>query len=219
MAGSARVRLAVTTRRSAAGLAWRWRTELLLVLVLAVVYFRLSWWLASYAWPLAVLGGTFLVLAGVPGPRRFLLARFWCLLTRHRLQQVWWQLRLHNRHDHLPLVLWIRPTGVGERAWVLCRAGLCADDFTTAAAEMAAACAAREVRVTASRRLAPLVTIDVLRRDLLASGKVVQSRLTGAGLVRAGVLDQLGGSPLEPVPEPVPSAPVWPDAEPGGDWS
>ena len=86
-------------------------------------------------------------------------------------------------------------------------------------ARSAAACAAREVRVTASRRLAPLVTIDVLRRDLLSPGKVVPARLTGAGLVWAGVLDQLDGAALEPVPEPVPAAPVWPDAEPGGDWS
>ena len=69
--------------------------------------------------------------------------------------------------------------------------------------------------MTASRRLAPLVRIDVLRRDLLSPGKVVPARLTGAGLVWAGVLDQLDGAALEPVP----AAPVWPDAEPGGDWS
>jgi hypothetical protein len=214
MAASARVRLAVTTRRSGAWAAWRWRSELLIAAALTVVYFRLSWWLGSYSWSVAVLGGVALVLAVTPGPRRFLLARFWCLLSRHRLQQAWWQMRLHNRHGHLPLVLWIRPTGVGERAWVLCPAGLCADDFIKATPEMAAACAAREVRVTASRRLAPLVTIDVLRRDLLSPGKIVASPLTGTGLVPAAVLDQLVS-----VPEPPPAAPVWPDVDPGGDWS
>jgi hypothetical protein len=199
----------------AEGVAWRWRTELLIAIVLLAVYFRLSWWLASYTWSLAVLGGVALVPGVLPHPRRFLLARLWCLITRHRLQQVWWQLRLHNRHGHLPLVLWIRPTGVGERAWILCRAGLCADDFTKATAEMASACAAREVRVTGSRRLAPLVTIDVIRRDLLAPGKVVASRLPGTALVPAAVLAQVAA----PDPEPVPAAPVWPDADPGGDWS
>jgi hypothetical protein len=214
MAASARPRLVVAVRRSPVGVWWRWRSELLATAVLAVAYFRLSWWLASYAWSLAVLGGLALVLVVTPWPRRFLVARFWCLLSRHRLQQAWWQMRLHNRTGHLPLVLWIRPTATGERAWVLCRAGLCADDFIKAAPEMAAACAAREVRVTGSRRVAPLVTIDVLRRDLLAPGRLVPSRLAGAALVPAAVLDQVPDPDLAPVP-----AAGWPDIDPGGDWS
>ena len=66
----------------------------------------MSWWLGSYSWSLAVLGGVVLVLVLVPWSRRFLLARFWCLFTRHRLQRVFWELRLHTRAGHLPWVLW-----------------------------------------------------------------------------------------------------------------
>src|SRR5690348_18067157 len=40
----------------------------------------------------------------------------WCVLTRHRLQRLCYQARLHTREGRLPLILWIRPTKVGERA-------------------------------------------------------------------------------------------------------
>jgi len=102
-------------------------------------------------------------------------------------------------------VLWIRPTPVGDRARVIVRAGLCADDFINAAEEMAAACAAREVRVTASPRYSLLLTIDIIRRDPLAPGKLVPSLL----------------AEVEPVPalagEPVPAVLGWPGIGLGDD--
>ena len=43
------------------------------------------------------------------------------------------------------------PTKVGERAHVLCRAGICADDFDAYKAEIGAGCYAREARSSATR--------------------------------------------------------------------
>ena len=132
--------------------------------------------------------------------------------------QHFWELRLHTRAGHLPWVLWTRPTTVGVRSWVLCPPGTCSDDFRDSAKEIAAACGGREARVTASRRWSLLVVIDVLRRDLLAPGTTVRSRLASNTalapvLVPAQVLTGLDDEEAEPVP------PAWPHVGPGGTWS
>jgi hypothetical protein len=79
----------------------------------------------------------------------------------------------------LPLVIWVRPTKVGERLHLLCRAGICAEDFQAHIGELRAACYAREARVTRNPRWSQLVTIDIIRRDTLAAGHTVPSPLTG----------------------------------------
>lgn len=209
-------------RRSPFGMAWRWRTELFALVVALAAYLRVSAWLGSHWWALAVLGGVVaLVLVVPPWPRRFLAARFWCLFTRHRLQRVFWELRLHTRAGHLPWVLWMRGTPVGVRAWVLCPPGTCADDFRDSAMEIAAACGAREARVTASRRWSLLITIDILRRDLLAPRTVVTSRLAGdsalaPALVPAHVVTELDD---QDDAEPGERGDTWPDINPGDVWS
>ena len=149
--------ISIKIHRSPFGMCWRWRTELAVLVAGLAAWLRVSWWLGSYSWSLAVLGGVVLVLALVPWSRRFLAARFWCLFTRHRLQRVFWELRLHTRAGHLPWVLWTRPTTVGVRSWVLCPPGTCSDDFRDSAKEIAAACGGREARVTASRRWSLLI--------------------------------------------------------------
>ncbi len=105
-----------------------------------------------------------LVLAG-PHSRRFITRRLLCVLARHRLQRLCYEARLHTRSGRIPLILWIRPTKVGERAWILCRAGVCAEDFDAHIGELRAACYARDARVTRNRRWSHLVTIDIIRRD------------------------------------------------------
>jgi hypothetical protein len=112
-----------------------------------------------------------------PATRRFTIRRFWCVLSRHRLQRVCYEARLHTRAGRIPLVLWIRPTKVGERAHLLARAGTCAKDFADHGAEIAAACYAREARVTANPRWSHLITIDIARRDPLAAKQTVPSPL------------------------------------------
>ena len=117
-----------------------------------------------------------MVLA-VPHSRRFITRRFWCVLARHRLHRLCYEARLHTRAGRLPLILWIRPTQVGERAWVLCRAGISAEDFQDHIGELRAACYARDARVTRNRRWSHLVTIDIIRRDTLAASNTITSPL------------------------------------------
>ena len=111
----------VAFHRSAAGTAWRWRTELLILSAASAAIWRLSRDM-PLAWAAITLGGMILGLLAIPGPRRFLSRRFWCVLARHRIQRLCYEARLHTRAGRLPLVLWTRPTRVGERAWLLCLA-------------------------------------------------------------------------------------------------
>jgi hypothetical protein len=162
----------VAFHRSAAGVAWRWRAELTLLAATLAALWRLSL-LITFIWAALALAGFVLVVLAVPHSRRFITRRFWCVLARHRLQRVCYETRLHSRAGRLPVVLWIRPTKVGERAFVLCRAGICADDFTDHTGEIAAASFAREARVTRNPRWSHLVTIDIIRRDLLAPKRII----------------------------------------------
>ena len=158
--------LAAGYRHSAAGALWRWRTEATVTAATG----SLTGWLASALTIAAALIITAAVLAAlilVPATRRFITRRAWCLITRHRLQRVCWETRMHTRSGRIPLVTRIRPTDVGERAWLLCRAGICAEDFEAHAGEIRAACGAREARVTRHPRWSQVVTIDVIRHDTL----------------------------------------------------
>ena len=183
--------LAARFHRTTAGVAWRWRTELLIASAAGAAIWRLSRDM-SLTWAAITLGGIVLGLLAIPGPRRFTVRRFWCVLARHRIQRLCYEARLHTRAGRLPLVLWTRPTKVGERARVLCRAGICAEDFEAHIGELRAACYAREARVTRNRQWSQLVTIDIIRRDTLAAGRHVPSPLT---------------TTRRPAPEPPPPEP------------
>jgi hypothetical protein len=113
--------LFVKFHRTPAGIAWRWRTELAVISGLVAVFWRLDTW-TSLTWAGVILGGLAVVAGAVPHSRRFITRRFWCVLARHRLQRLCYEARLHTRNGRLPLILWTRPTKVGERTWVLCRA-------------------------------------------------------------------------------------------------
>jgi hypothetical protein len=60
---------------------------------------------------------------------------------------------------------------------VLCRAGICAEDFDAHIGELRAACYARDARITRNRRWSHLVTIDIVRRDTLAASTTITSPL------------------------------------------
>ena len=168
--------LFVKFNRTPAGIAWRWRTELLTLVSIVIVLRWLDTW-TNLTWAAVTLGGFAAVVLAVPHSRRFITRRFWCVLARHRLQRLCYEARLHTRSGRLPLVLWTRPTKVGERTWVLCRAGICAEDFAAHIGELRAACYARDARVTRNRRWSQLVTIDIIRRDTLAAGELIASPL------------------------------------------
>jgi hypothetical protein len=168
--------LAVKFHRSAAGVAWRWRTELLALAVGITAVVKLSA-LLTLTWAAVALAAGLAVLLAVPPTRRLVTRRFWCVLARHRIQRLCYEARLHTRAGRLPLVLWAHPTKVGERLHVLCRAGICAEDFEAHIGELRAACYARDARVTRNTTFSQLVRIDIIRRDTLAPKETIPSPL------------------------------------------
>ena len=187
--------LFVKFHRTPAGIAWRWRTELTVIAVLTAAFWRLDTW-TTLTWAGVILGGLAAVVLAVPHSRRFITRRFWCVLARHRLQRLCYEARLHTRSGRLPLILWTRPTQVGERTWVLCRAGISAEDFQDHIGELRAACYARDARVTRNRRWSHLVTIDIIRRDTLAASELITSPLAAP--------DRALPAPPRPGPGPAP---------------
>jgi hypothetical protein len=168
--------LAVRLHRSTAGVTWRWRTELATLTAATIATAALAH-AVTLTWAGVIIGAAVSMLLVIPHSRRFVARRCWCVLARHRIQKLCFEARLHTRAGRLPLVLWTRPTKVGERAWVLCRAGICAEDFEDHIDQLRAACFAREARVTRNRRWSHLVTIDIIRRDTLAATHHVPSPL------------------------------------------
>ena len=196
--------LFVKFHRTPAGVAWRWRAELLILILLAAALRWLDSLITLDPAGITLAGFLALVLA-VPHSRRFITRRFWCILARHRLQRLCYEARLHTRSGRLPLILWIRPTNVGERAWLLCRAGVCAEDFEGRTEELRAACYARDARVTRNTRWSHLITIDIIRRDTLAASTTITSplhRLTGRAPQRPhlALVPPLGGDKGPTIP-------------------
>jgi hypothetical protein len=167
----------VRVHHSAAGTLFRFRTELATVTITTT-----GWWelakVLSIVWAAVISTTALTVLTVLPWTRRFMIRRAWCVLSRHRIQKVCYETRMHTRSGRLPLVLRISPTQVGERALVWCRAGICKADFEAHAEEIAAACYARQTRVNGSKRWAQLVQVDIVRRDTLAPHHVIPSGLS-----------------------------------------
>lgn len=176
--------LAVKFHRSAAGVAWRWRTELAVLTAATYATARLAH-LLTLTWAGVILASAVLVLLVIPPTRRLMVRRFWCVLARHRIQRLCYEARLHTRAGRLPLVLRVHPTKVGERLHLLCRAGICAEDFEAHIGELRAACYAREARVTRNKSWSQLVTIDVIRRDTLAAKEAIESPLVAVRVTPA----------------------------------
>jgi hypothetical protein len=166
----------VQVRHSAAGVIWRFRTELMTLLTSIAGVWELSKAVTT-AWMTLILIMSATAIMVLPWARRFVIRRAWCVLSRHRIQKVCFETRMHTRSGRLPLVLRIHPTQVGERALIWCRAGICAADFEAHTGEIAAACYARQARVEGNRRWAQLVQLDVVRRDTLAAHTVIPSGL------------------------------------------
>jgi hypothetical protein len=164
----------VRVHHSAAGTLFRFRTELAILTAGTTGGWELAKAVAV-TWAMVILTATAAVVAVLPWTRRFVIRRAWCVLSRHRIQKVCYETRMHTRSGRLPLVLRIHPTQVGERALIWCRAGICAADFEAHTPEIAAACYARQARVEGNKRWAQLVQLDIVRRDTLASHHVISS--------------------------------------------
>jgi hypothetical protein len=164
----------VQVRHSAAGVIWRFRTEVMILVTGTAGIWELAKAVTT-AWLMVILIMTGTAVTVLPQVRRFITRRAWCVLSRHRIQKVCFETRMHTRSGRLPLVLRIRPTKVGERALIWCRAGICAADFEAHVPEIAAACYARQARVEGNKRWAQVLYLDVVRRDTLAAHHVIPS--------------------------------------------
>ena len=168
--------LAFRVHRSAAGVIWRMRTELATLTTVTAGFVALIHLIAIVGAAVILATSTAVIMA-VPHSRRFIIRRAWCVLSRHRMQRVFFETRMHTRSGRLSLVLRIHPTEVGERALIWCRAGICFQDFEAHTGEIAAACYAREARVERSKRWAQIVVVNIVRRDTLAAHNVIPSGL------------------------------------------
>ncbi|MFI7132946.1 hypothetical protein ACIBQ1_45235 [Nonomuraea sp. NPDC050153] len=145
---------------------WRIRTELMLLAGLAVLTLALlgatqegRWW------PFVLLTSAISVPAVTRTGRNWVSAHFWCVVSRHRLHRVCLETTMHTRAGRIPLVLWITPTTTGEKALIMTRAGISAEEFEAYSEEIAAACWARSANVYRHRRRAQFVIVEIVRRD------------------------------------------------------
>jgi hypothetical protein len=145
---------------------WRARTELMLTATLALFVMTLLGATQEGRWlPFVLLTSAISVPAVTRTGRNWIAAHFWCVVSRHRLQRVCLETTMHTRSGRIPLVLWITPTTTGEKALILTRAGVCAEEFEAYSEEIAAACWARSVNVYRHRTRAQLLIVEIVRRD------------------------------------------------------
>jgi hypothetical protein len=111
-------------------------------------------------------------ITGIPAAFKPVRARInqglWCLVTRHRIRTCFSEFIITNRTGSLPLILWARPTPVGERVWIWLRPGLSLADLQTQLDEIAVTCwATAALAETASRSNSAFIRLDIKRRDVL----------------------------------------------------
>jgi hypothetical protein len=168
--------LLMTVHHSAAGVIWRMRTELAVLATTAYAFVVLEL-AVTVIWAAVIFVAVATTVIALPWTRRFVTRRAWCVISRHRMQRVFFETRMHTRSGRLSLILRIFPTEVGECALIWCRAGICFEDFEAHTDEIAAACYAREARVERSRRWAQIVIVNIVRRDTLGPHNVITSGL------------------------------------------
>lgn len=148
------------------GLLARLRAEIAIAVLVLVAWSWLTDRIPVWAAVLA-LGLPALAAAVLPWSRSYFGRRMLAVLTRHRLRAVFVERRVMNCSGNVPILLWSRPTPIGERVWLLLRAGIDAVDIERELAHVASGCHARSARVAARRSITSLATVDVVRRDPL----------------------------------------------------
>ncbi|MEU7612316.1 hypothetical protein [Micromonospora sp. NPDC049204] len=150
-------------------LLWWWSTEIVLSVLLLTFWVQL----ANHTSTLVTLIVVALVV-GVPAAirpvRRQVIAWIWCLVVRHRLRVCFAQFIIANQSGSLPLILWARPTPVGERVWVYLRPGLSMTDLEGRLDKIAVTCHASTALVErASDGNAAYLRFDIKRREVLTA--------------------------------------------------
>ncbi|MEU9834319.1 hypothetical protein AB0D67_22565 [Streptosporangium sp. NPDC048047] len=160
--------------------AWRWRTEIALTSAALLTGVVTATALGRDDWrPFLVATGAVSLAVVLRPVRDRIGAHLWCVVSRHRIQRVCLETGMHTAAGRIPLILWITPTALGEKALILTRAGICAEDFDAFAGELESACFARRVVVARHRRRADLVTLEIIRREGTTQPAVLLDRLSG----------------------------------------
>ncbi|SCG63289.1 hypothetical protein [Micromonospora coxensis] len=150
-------------------LLWWWSIEI--VLTTAVITFWVQ--LANHTSTPVTLVVVALVVgvpAALPVTRRAVVAWTWCLIVRHRLRVCFAQFIIANQSGSLPLILWAKPTPVGERVWVYLRPGLSLADLEGRLDRIAVACHASTALIErASDGNAAYLRFDIKRREVLTA--------------------------------------------------
>lgn len=150
------------------GVIVRFRAELCATTVIVTVYLVGRDQIGPDATTIAMITVVAVVLI-VPASRRFTIRRVWCVITRHRMRSCMVKTRTMTHHGRSPYLVWARPSPVGERLRVWLPAGLSVKDLERITTELAAACWARETRITPIRSQAAMVIVDIVRRDPLSA--------------------------------------------------
>ncbi|MCF0092096.1 hypothetical protein [Micromonospora sp. MH99] len=150
-------------------LLWWWSTEIVLSVLLLTFWVQL----ANHTPTVVTLTVVALVVgvpAAIPAARRQAIAWTWCLIVRHRLRVCFAQFIIANQSGSLPLILWARPTPVGERVWVYLRPGLSMADLEGRLDKIAVTCHASTALVErASDGNAAYLRFDIKRREVLTA--------------------------------------------------
>lgn len=163
-------------------LGWviRVRAELTVITAYVIVHRML---LAQTGWSptivVVVEASTLAVVLVVPVSRRHVTHRVWAVCSRHRIGMCMVATRTMTPNGNLPLLVWARPSPVGERVQVWLRAGLSVNDLAQITEALAAACYAAEARVSVNRRFTHLVVITIVRRDPFTGRTIRPAHTTG----------------------------------------
>ncbi|TBL33778.1 hypothetical protein QQG74_02050 [Micromonospora sp. FIMYZ51] len=150
-------------------LLWWWTPEIILAVALLTAWVQLATHTPTIV-TLAVVAVVLGVPATIPTVRRQVVAWVWCLIVRHRLRVCFAQFIIANQSGSLPLILWAKPTPVGERVWVYLRPGLSLADLEGRLDKIAVTCHASSVLVErASDGNAAYLRFDVKRREVLTA--------------------------------------------------
>ncbi|PZF92273.1 hypothetical protein [Micromonospora endophytica] len=150
-------------------LLWWWTPEIVLAVALLTAWVQLATHTPTIV-TLAVVAVVLGVPAAIPTVRRQVVAWVWCLAVRHRLRVCFAQFIIANQSGSLPLILWAKPTPVGERVWVYLRPGLSLADLEGRLDKIAVTCHASSVLVErASDGNAAYLRFDVKRREVLTA--------------------------------------------------
>lgn len=151
-------------------LAWRWRTEIALIVALVGLEYVL-------AQVMGLVGGVLVIVAAaeilyaVPTTRRWMFRHARCVFVRHRLYSVFRETRTTTLKGRLPLIMRVSPTNHGDRVMVFCRAGISVEQLQKVKREICNASMASDIYFAPAN--APFAKMEIIRADSRSQDKTV----------------------------------------------